>query len=301
MTASDPVLVTGGTGKTGSRVAAGLAALGHPVRAGSRRPSPGQPVDAPVDAPVDRSTDHPVRPVRFDWADPATHGPALDGTRLLYLVAPLADPDPAAVMLPFLRRARESGVRRAVLLSSSAITETGDGLSTVHRAVRDTFPEWAVLRPSWFMDNFTGDHPHAHSIRAADEIVTATGEGRVGFVDVRDIAEVGVRALSDARAHNTAHLITGPEALSYADVAAVVSRVTGRRIAHRPVPYEAMRDRLAATGMPPAFAALLAGMDRSVAGGSEDRVSPTVERVTGRPPRSFAEHAAAHAGDLARG
>jgi uncharacterized protein YbjT (DUF2867 family) len=273
------VLVTGGTGKTGSRIAARLAAAGFQVRAAGRRPAPALEVER----------------VRFDWDDPSTHKPALDGARRLYLVAPADAHDPAAPMLPFLRRARKAGVRRVVLLSSSAISETDGGLGEVHRAVREQFPEWAVLQPSWFMQNFTGDHLHAHSIRAHDEIVTATGDGRVGFVDVDDIAEVGVRALADERPHNTAHLITGPEALSYGDVAATVSRVADRPVRHRCVEFAAMRDRLTAGGIPERFAELLAGMDRAIAGGSEDRTSPAVERVTGRPPRSFADFAAAHA------
>ncbi|MFF3457983.1 NmrA family NAD(P)-binding protein [Streptomyces sp. NPDC002730] len=198
-------------------------------------------------------------------------------------------------MLPFLRQARRAGVRRVVLLSSSAISETDDGLGEVHRAVREQFPEWAVRQPSWFMQNFTGDHLHARNIRDHDEIVTATADGRIGFVDVHDIAQVGVRALADERPHNTAHLITGPETLSYADVAAVVAAVAGRPIHHRGVSYEAMRDRLVGTGTPEGFAELPAGMDRSIAKGTEDRVSPAAEEVTGQPPCSFADFAAAHA------
>ncbi|MEU7040877.1 NmrA family NAD(P)-binding protein [Streptomyces varsoviensis] len=287
-TTDDTFLVTGGTGNTGRRVAARLAELGHRVRAGSRRAGSGRAATGPGGGPG-------VVPTRFDWDDASTHAPALAGVRGLYLVPPTAASDPAMPMLPFLRAARSQGVRRVVLLSSSAIPEDADGLGVVHRALRAEFPEWAVLRPSWFMQNFTGDHLHAQSIRAHDEIVTATGDGRVGFVDADDIAEVGVRALTDARPHNTAHLITGPEALSYADVAATVSAHAGRPVRHRAIGYEAMRDRLTASGVPERFADLLAGMDRAIAEGAEDRTTPTVEQVTGRPPRSFAEHAAANA------
>lgn len=289
MTTAPRALVTGGTGNTGSRIAARLSGLGLQVRTAGRRPAPESQDGA--------ATEH----VHFDWSAPATHGPALTGVDRVYLVPPTAASDPAAVMLSFLEEARRAGVRRAVLHSSSAIPEDGDGLAEVHRAVRDRFPEWAVLQSSWFMQNFTGDHLHAHSIRSRGEIVTATGDGRVGFVDVEDIAEVGARALADDRAHNTAHLVTGPQALSYAEVAAVVSTVAGRPVRHRGVPYEAMRDRLTGAGIPERFAELLAGMDRDIARGSEDRVSDAVHRVTGRPPRSFADFAAAHADAWPRG
>jgi uncharacterized protein YbjT (DUF2867 family)/ketosteroid isomerase-like protein len=274
------VLVTGATGNTGSRVVRRLVALGHPVRAASR-------------GAVDQGDG--ATAVRFDWDDPSTHDDALRGADLLYLVPPTGAYDPAAVMMPFLKRASAAGVRRAVLLSSSAIPAGGPGAGQVHQAVADTFGEWAVLRPSWFMQNFTDRHPHADTIRSEDSILTATGEGRVGFVDADDIAAVAVHALLDATAPNTDLIITGPQALSYGEIAATVARITGRAVHHTPIPYERMRERLAAAGIPAEFAALLAGMDRSIADGAEDRTTGTVEAITGRPPRSFAAYAAAHA------
>ncbi|MFF1712319.1 NAD(P)H-binding protein [Streptomyces sp. NPDC058268] len=271
-------LITGGTGTTGRRVAAALDSQGLSVRTGSRTPAPG------------------TGQVRFDWADPATHGPALTGADGVYLVPPIGDAAPARLMVPFLERALEAGVRRFVLLSSSAIAEGDPGAGEVHRALRQLAPEWAVLRPSWFMQNFvTPGHPHVESIRTADEIVTATGRGRVAFVDADDIAAVAVRALTDERPHNAAHLITGPQALGYSDVAAAVSKVSGRDIRHRSVPVAEFRERLLATGMPEAFAEVLAAMDEAIAHGSEDRVGPAVERITGRAARSFTDFAAENA------
>lgn len=270
-------LITGGTGTTGSRVATALADHGMSVRVASRNPAPG------------------TRQVRFDWADPATHGAALTGVDGVYLVPPIGDAAPARLMVPFLERALEAGVRRFVLLSSSAIAEGDPGAGEVHEALRRLAPEWAVLRPSWFMQNFvTPGHLHGESIRAADEIVTATGRGRVAFVDADDIAAVAVRALTDERSHNAAHLLTGPQALGYTDVAEAVSKALGREIRHRSIPVADFRERLTATGMPEAFAYVLATMDAAIAQGAEDRVAPTVERITGRPPRAFADFAAAH-------
>ncbi|MDJ1135850.1 NAD(P)H-binding protein [Streptomyces iconiensis] len=283
MNRPDTVLVTGATGTTGSRVADRLAAQGAAVRAASRAPVPG--------------TRHPQ--VRFDWNDTGTHGAALQDTSALYLVPPVGAPDPAAVMVPFLERARAAGVRRAVLLSSSALPEGGPAAGAVHAVLGDLFEEWAVLRPSWFMQNFTGRHTHAETVRASGVIRTATGDGRVGFVDAEDIAAVAVRALTDEEAPRTDLVLTGPEALSYDDIAAVLTRFSGRAVRHDHLTYEAMRDRLAAEGVPAEFAALLAGMDRSIADGAEDRVTGTVEAVTGRPPRSFATHVRDHVRDNA--
>lgn len=263
-------LVIGATGTTGSRVAARLAAAGRLVKAAGRRATPVAG----------------ARAVRFDWDDPTSFGDALDDVDRVYLIPPLGSADPAAVMLPFLERARAAGVTRAVLLSSSAIPAGGPAVGQVHQALPGLFSHWAVLRPSWFMQNFTGDHAHARTVRADGTIRTAAGAGRVGFVDAEDIAAVAVHTLTDAQAPNTDLVLTGPQALSYDDVASVLSQVTGRTVTHERLSFEQMRHRLA-TEMPDGFAAMLAGMDRSIAEGAEDRTTDTVQRLTGRPPGSF--------------
>ncbi|MFB7656843.1 MULTISPECIES: NmrA family NAD(P)-binding protein [unclassified Streptomyces] len=265
-------LVIGATGTTGRRTTARLIAAGHRVRAASR----GAPPSAGAEA------------VRFDWYDTATHDAALDGADRVYLVPPVGDMDPAAVMLPFLRRARAAGVRRAVLLSTSAVPEGGPAVGVVHGALPGLFEEWAVLRPSWFMQNFTGGHAHAVTVREEGAILTATGSGRVGFVDADDIAAVAVRALTADRAPDTDLILTGPEALSHDDVAAILTRAGGRPVTHRRLTRERMRDRLA-TVVPPDYADMLADMDRAIARGAEDRTTDTVQRLTGRPPRGFRE------------
>lgn len=270
MTTTGTTLVIGATGTTGSRIAARLSASGHRVKAAGRRA---------VDIPG-------AEAVAFDWYEPATHAAALDGVDRVYLIPPVGDADPAAVMLPFLRQAHAAGVHRAVLLSSSAIREGGPAVGAVHQALPDLFGQWAVLRPSWFMQNFTGTHAHAVSIREEGAIWTAAGSGRVGFVDVEDIAAVAVHALTDERAPNTDLVLTGPEALSYDDIAATITQVTGRTVDHHRLTYEQMRERLTAQ-VPLEFASMLAGMDRAIAEGAEDRVTDTVRRLTGRPARTF--------------
>ncbi len=278
MTPPVEVLVLGATGTTGSRVAAQLREprmreRGVTVRTATRRP---------------RSASD----VRFDWADPTTHAPALRGVSAVYLVAPVDDADPVPAVGPFLQEAVRRGVRRVVALSSSALPAGTPGLGAVHALVAATVPEWAVLRPSWFMQNFTGGHPAARGVRDG-ELVTATGDGRVAFVDAADIAAVAVRALTDPVAHDTDHVLTGPEALSYADAAAAITRHAGRPVRHRSVPPDELARRIAAHGVPPEFARVLAALDDGIRRGAEDRTTDTVERVTGRPPRRFADFVAA--------
>ncbi|KOV23149.1 NmrA family NAD(P)-binding protein [Streptomyces caelestis] len=272
MTPTRPTLVVGATGTTGSRTATRLLATGHPVRAASRRGTPFSGAEA----------------VRFDWYDPTTHDAALTGADRVHLVPPVGDPDPAAVMLPFLERARSLGVRRAVLLSSSAVPEGGPAVGRVHQALPSLFEEWAVLRPSWFMQNFTGAHLHAATIRESGAFATATGDGRVAYVDADDIAAVAVRALTDEDAPNRDLVLTGPEALTHDEIATILTEVTGRPVAHHRLTVAEVRHRLTEqSGIPPEFAALLADMDHAIATGAESRTTDAVRHLTGRPPGDF--------------
>lgn len=277
------VLVVGGTGTTGGLVAAGLREQAAVVRIATRRPS----------------SDDPAH-VRFEWNEPATHGPALAGADAIYLIAPLGAAEPAPLVEPFLADALGAGVRRVVLLSSSAVGPSTSGLGALPLAVRAMVPEWTVLRPSWFMQNFLGQHPVAAGVRDRGEIVTATGTGRVPFVDAADIAAVAVRALLDVVPHNTDHVITGPEAIGYADAAAVIAEVSGRQVRHVSVSTAEMTGRIVAAGVPAEFAAVLAGLDQDIRHGSEDRVTSTVTDITGRPARSFTEFVTAHRDVFAR-
>ncbi|ANZ36592.1 ergot alkaloid biosynthesis protein [Lentzea guizhouensis] len=247
------VLVIGGTGTTGSRVA---QRLDHP-RIASRRTG-------------------------FDWYRPETYEPALDGTTAVYLIPPVGEIDPAPHVQRFLDA---SGDRRVVLLSSSALPHDPNA-----QLVKQ-LPEWTVLRPSWFMQNFVGDHAVAQGIRQG-EIVTATGDGRVAFVDADDIAAVAARALT-GEPHNTEHVITGPRAISYAEAAAIITEHTGVEVRHRSISAAELAERLE-SHVPAQFAALLAALDEGIANGAEDRVTTTVEDVTGRPATSFEAFVAEH-------
>ncbi|MFJ2261001.1 hypothetical protein ACIOKD_22100 [Streptomyces sp. NPDC087844] len=114
------------------------------------------------------------------------------------------------------------------------------------------------------------------------------------------VGAAAARLLQDeGEAPGTDLVITGPEALSHAEVAAVLTEVTGRTVAHLSPAYEEMRDHLAAS-MPLEYAAMPAGMDRSNAGGAEDRTTDTVRRLTDRGPRTFRDHVLAATGGTGR-
>ena len=117
--------------------------------------------------------------VAFDWWDRATWTPALKGASAAYLIAPRAGGDPGPVMIDFVREAIAAGVRRFVLQSGSPVPAGGPGYGQVHAWLAENATEWAVLRPSWFMQNFT-EALNGQTIRAENAFYTAAGDGAWG-------------------------------------------------------------------------------------------------------------------------
>jgi uncharacterized protein YbjT (DUF2867 family) len=278
------VLITGGTGKTGTVLAGLLRGSGVPVRVATRNPSADDP-DA----------------VRFDWADPATHQAALRGMDRVYLVPPPLTLDPVPQVGPFLDEAERLGVRRVVLLGSAIVLPNAPGALELAARVRAR-PGWVVLRASGFMQNFLSPHPMGDRIRRHGEIRTASGEGRLGWIDARDIAAAASALLTDPDGHSHDHrdyLLTGPKALGYRDAAAIFTARTGRPIRVAPIGVDDLALSYRAAGIPAPLADALAAVDALLDAGQEDQVTTAVLDLTGRPPRTFAEFVRDHATELA--
>ena len=265
MTNSDLILVLGGTGKTGRRVAQRLRALGRPVRIGSRAGDP-----------------------PFDWTDRATWPGSLAGVRAAYLAyqPDLAFPGAADAVGEYAALAAASGVRRLVLLSGRG----EDGALAAEKAVAAAGPEWAVVRSAFFMQNFTEDFL-AGSVEAG-EIALPAGEVAEPFVDAGDIADVAVAALLGRVPPGRVYEVTGPRALTFGEVAAEISAASGRPVRYLPVTVdqfvagavEAGYPADVAYGLGEVFAVVLDGRNVATTGG--------VAEALGRPPRDFTEFAA---------
>ncbi|WP_336208626.1 NAD(P)H-binding protein [Nonomuraea sp. LPB2021202275-12-8] len=262
------ILVTGGTGKTGRRVADKLTALGLPVRIGSRSASPS-----------------------FDWADPDTWAPALAGVRSVYVsyYPDLAYPGAVDVVRAFVEQAMAAGVGRLVLLSGRG--EPQAELS--ERIVRESGAEWTIVRCGWFMQNFT----ESYLLDPVLEGVIALPAGDVAepFVDVDDIADVAVAALSEEGHEGKLYELTGPRLLTFADVAAELSAVTGREIVYVPITGEEYAAAAAGLGVPEGEIGLLQTLFDEVLDGRNSYVTDGVSQALGRPARDFTDFAKANA------
>lgn len=266
------ILVTGGTGKTGGRLSRLLDRQGASHIVASRNPS---------------SADNSVN---FNWTDPGTHAPALEGIGSVYLVAPAIEGDPSSIMIDFCKTALAHGVNRFVLLSASLLPEGGPFIGQVHSWLKAHSNDWAVLRPSWFMQNFSESH-HVGTIASDQAIYSATGQGKVAFVDADDIAKAALGVLTKDAASNRDFILTGPRALSYDQVAEIISKEAGYSIRHVPLSSQELVARYVTGGYPELLSQTLAEMDKLISTGIEDRTTQDVVAASGEQPRSFEEYA----------
>ena len=272
------VLVTGGTGKTGRELVRQLVEGGVPVRAASR---------------------HPVKPLgglaeaaEFDWARPETHAAVLEGVGSLYVVPPAFVADASGQVIPFLRRAVEGGVRRIVHLSAMGVEAAPEdlGLRKIERAVMGSGVEWTILRPNWFMQNFSESF-FLPAILERGELLAPTGDAAVSFIDARDIAAVAAAALLEEGHDGAGYALTGGLALTFDEAAGVIGGATGREVRHVDVTPEVMRRVMVDWRIPGDYADIMMGLFGGIRAGWSAVVDDAVERVLGRPPISFAEYA----------
>ncbi|WP_372088538.1 NAD(P)H-binding protein (plasmid) [Tistrella mobilis] len=271
-----PVLVTGGTGKTGRRVAAGLRARGWPVRIAARSLAPA------ADA------------VRFDWADRDGWPAALDGVGAVYVAyAPdLAVPGAVGDITAFAAAARAAGVGRIVMLSGRG----EEGAEAAERALAGVDRagaglDWTVVRASWFQQNFT-EGLLAEAL-AAGELALPVGDVPEPFIDADDIAAVAVTALTEGGFSGRILEVTGPRALTFAQAVAEIAHATGRPITYRQIPMNDFLAGLEAQGVPNDMRDFLAWLFATLFDGRNSTTTPTVTEVLGRPARDITDRAAA--------
>lgn len=259
-----PTLVLGGTGKTGRRVAEGLADRGLPVRIGSRTADPA-----------------------FDWTEPGTWAPVLRDVGSVYLsyYPDLAVPGAAAAVGEFARLAARGGVRRLVLLSGRG----EEGARLAERAAQAAGIEWTILRASWFDQNF--DEGHLSAAVRAGIVALPTETVAEPFVDAEDIADVAVAALTDPRHAGREYEVTGPRLLTFAEAVAEIAAATGREIRFESVSPAAYSAMLTEHGVPAEVVALLGTLFTEVLDGRNASVGDGVRRALGREPRDFADFA----------
>lgn len=266
-----PVAITVGTGKVGSRVARRLRDAGVDVRIGSR--SGGPP---------------------FDWEDRSTWAPFVAGCSAAFVtyVPDIGFPGGDDALAAFGSVCRTEGIDHLVLLSGRG----EEGAANAEDALRSTTGHVTVLRSAWFDQNFS----ESFLLEPVLEGVISLPAGDVvePFVDAEDLAEAATLCLTDPASHRSAtYELTGPELLSFSDVARILSRAIGRVVLYLPVSVGGYVEAAVAAGVADDEAKAYAELFHSVTDGRNAFVTGDLPALLGRPAGSFAAYAERTAGD----
>src|SRR6516164_7150854 len=277
------ILLTGATGTAGSFVAIEFVRERVPVRILVRNRAKAAGLEK---VPT-------VEIVEGDMSKRSTLGLALDGVdRVLMISAPLMDM--VETQSAFIDASKAAGIRHVIKFSGlDARPETTFPFGIMHREIEEYLEKsglaWTQLRPTGFMQEYLRETP---SIIQDGAFYLALGDVKLNPIDLVDVAKVGFLLLRDG-GHEGARLhMTGPEALSMADVADRVSRATGRRVRYVPISRNDRRQTLMAHGIPPEFAeALDKQVEERLKGGAESRVDLSTHRLFAVQPTTFLEFA----------
>jgi uncharacterized protein YbjT (DUF2867 family) len=263
MTQQKPVLVLGSTGKTGRRVVERLTARGIPTRMGVRSGEP-----------------------PFDWDDPDTWAPVLQGVGSVYVQHYLdAMPGAADILGSFAELAVGHGVPRLVHLSGRGEPEA----ELAAQAVRDTGAEVTTLRSTWFSQNFSESYFLDGLL--AGELALPAGNTPEPFVDADDIADVAVAALTADGHVGESYELTGPRLLTFTDAVGEIAQATGREIRYVPASIEDFAAGLEEQAVPGEWIKLLVYLFHEVLDGRNAHLADGVQRALGREPKDFADYA----------
>ena len=275
------ILVVGGTGTIGSEVIRLLKAENAEFKALVRDPAKAKTMSS-----------QGVATVAGDLRQPSTLPGALAGIDKVFVVTPLV-PDQVQMRSALITAAKAAGVRHFVMSTGigaapDAPVQLGRWHGENQKQVEDSGMAWTFVQPGYFMQNLL---MYADSIRNSGEFYMPLDDGKVSWIDARDIAAVATTALTTSGHENRAYPVTGPEALGGADLAAILSETAGHTVNYVPISLEQAKRAMMAMGMNEALADAMNEVNAFAPAGHMAGVLDTVARVTGRPARSFRQFA----------
>ncbi|MCH7965715.1 MAG: NAD(P)H-binding protein [Bacteroidetes bacterium] len=258
------ILVLGGKGKTGSRVAERLTKLGKTIRIGSRSEKP-----------------------PFDWENPETWAGALEGMDTVYITfqPDLAVPGALKTIEEFTSQAVKAGIQKMVLLSGKGEKEA----ELCEQVVMNAGADWTIVRASWFNQNFS-ESLFLDPILAGD-VALPRAEALVPYVDADDIADVVVESLLDNKHVGQTYELTGPRQLTFKQVIEEISKVTGRDIKFSSITMDEYTKMLKEYQVPEDYIWLINYLFTEVLVDRNSGVTNDIEKVLGRKAKDFAEYA----------
>ena len=258
------ILVLGGTGKTGRKVAERLNKLNHTVRIGSRNQNPS-----------------------FDWHDPSTWEAALEGMDMVYVTfqPDLAVPGALEAIEDLTKQAKRSGIKKLVLLSGKGEREA----ELCEQVVIHSGINYTIVRASWFNQNFSESFFLDPIL--AGHVALPRAEAKIPFVDTDDIADVVIAALLNKEHDGRIYELTGPRTLTFQQTVNEIALASARDISFESISLEAYAAMLKELQVPDDYIWLIDYLFTEVLGNEENAVvTNDVEKVLGRKPKDFSEY-----------
>jgi uncharacterized protein YbjT (DUF2867 family) len=274
---ANTILITGGTGHIGSHMVEELIRrkVAFKVMVRSKKKNP----------VWERAG---VEQVMGDFNDPKSLEKSFKGVDTLFSLTPFVE-NLVELGVNAVHAAKKAGVKHIVRSSALTADENATTIPRWHweveKAVEASGMDYTIIRPSVFMQNYLG---YASSIKSQNAFYASLGDGKVSYVDVRDISAVAVAALTEHGHEGKIYQVTGGEALSNHDIAQLFEKTLGRTIKYVDIPESAANDAMIKMGMPPWMIQGLAELNKIAKAGYLAEVYPTIEKITGRKPISFA-------------
>lgn len=270
---SQTVLVLGATGIAGREVVKLLTAENITVKAATRFP--------------EKYAVKGATPVLLVQEDASTFAPALAGVDKVFLSALPLDVDAPAKLVPFIAEAQKAGVKKMVFLSAiGAEHDEAFPLRKIERAVQQSGIAYNIIRPNFFMENFS-EGPFSGTIKALGQILVPAEDAKVSMISTEDIAAVAVKLLLDDSLQGQELTLTGPSAITHHEAAQTISAQAGKAVNYVPISEADLINAVTGQGAPESAAQYLAGLFRNIRAGNGALVNGHVAGLTGRPARSF--------------
>lgn len=288
---SGPVLVLGASGNVGGATVRALRARGIPVRVGMRGRPP---------AGAEAGDEPGVDAVELDVLRPETFAAAVDGIGGLFLLRPPPVSRVGPTLNALTDAALAAGVQH-VVFSSVAGADTNRVVPhhRVETHLRDHVPSWTILRPGFFAQNLAD--AYRQDIVRDDRIYLPAGDGLVAFIDTRDIGDAAAAVFADPGVHRgRGYTLTGPEAVTFHDVATLLSSALGRSIRYQPASVLGYANHLRQQRLALAQVLVQTVLHTGLRRGDAERVDPSLEQLLGHPGRTLDQYVREHADTWAR-
>lgn len=271
------ILVTGGSGNLGRSISESLSAKGFEIKVASRSGN--------VAKELANATG-----LVFDYEKPETYQSVLHGVEGVLLMAPPMDPFSDKKLIPFMDAAKAAGVKNIVMISALGIDQAPEsGLHKIEKHLEQLGLDYAILRPNFFMDNFTTGFA-APMIEHQKAMYLSAGDGKTSFIATRDIARAVSALFANVQAHKgKAYNLTGAESLDHAEVAKALTKQLNEEISYVAISREDMKKGAVDNGMPEHMADMMLGLYDATAAGYLAVVTNDYKELTGKEPVLFAD------------